>query len=216
MAILGITVARSLYPTRTFLPMHIGQLFPLILLLILACHSCPFSHCHQTFLSVPAITSLGVNPLFLAKFHCAARSGLTVAKSLIPTTSLWPEQTGQPTPLFLLLIGASHSCLLSLLHCHHTLSEELTDISCGVRAPFLVGCHSRAKSGFFSASEPRFATIFFLLVIARWIFAHSGHPLPLVLWFGVASHSNPQEHFHHIFSAEPYEILSGECSPFFS
>ena len=99
---IGIIVEISLYPTRTFLPEQKGQPHPDVLLLIWLCHSCPLSHNHQTFLPFPTVTALGFNSPFLVGCHCNARSGLTVAKSLTPTTILCPEQTGQPTPLFLL------------------------------------------------------------------------------------------------------------------
>lgn len=72
----GFAVAKSFTPTIAFFPAQYGHpLFALVLLLIKASHSCPFSHCHQTFLPLVAVTISGVSPLFLLKSHSLAISG---------------------------------------------------------------------------------------------------------------------------------------------
>ena len=74
-----------------------------------------------------------------------AISGFFVCRSLNPTNTFLPEQIGQPSPMVLFDICASHSC--PLLHNHHTFFLLLFVTSRGVKLPFFIGCHSNAKSG---------------------------------------------------------------------
>ena len=55
-----------------------------------ASHSCPCLHFHITFLWEPRDTCVGFNLFFFD--HWRANSGFKVARSLIPSTTLAPEQ----------------------------------------------------------------------------------------------------------------------------
>ncbi len=122
-----------------FLPLQYGHLpYPLLLLPIIASHSCPLTHCHQTLLRLPGVTSLGVSLPFFTGCHSAAREGFRVSRQLSSHTAR-PAQYGHPLPLFLLEIVAFHSWPLPQIH--QAFLSEFGVTSSGVKRPFFVGCH---------------------------------------------------------------------------
>ena len=60
-------------------------------------------------------------------------------------------QCGHLLPFFRWYIWDCHSCSLFLEHIHQTFFLLFGVISNGVNFPFLVGCHSFTKSGYFTA-----------------------------------------------------------------
>ena len=77
---------------------HLGQPLPCVLTFITVSHSWSHAlHFHQTFLLEPAHISLGLIEFF-SKFHSSINSGWVVDKSLIPSTTTWFLQQGQPLP----------------------------------------------------------------------------------------------------------------------
>ena len=175
----------------------------------------PLSHFHQTFFIDPATTSRGVKSPFLVGCHSLAKSGCVVARQLEGTV-FCPEQQGQ---LFLFLVRlsgvASHSWSsagdpsgqVPLSHFHQTFFLEPATMSRGVKSPFLVGCHSLAKSGCVVAKQFDGTTL-------RLV--QQGQPLvtfkvPCVLPLGDCCHSwssaadplghIPLSHFHQTLTA---------------
>ena len=132
-------------PGTIFLLVQTGQPLPLTRAETAARHSWPLSQTHQTLRRVPGTTSAGVRSPFLVGCHWRASSGLLVARSLTPRRSARLLQTGQPAPETRLLIWARHSWPWG--HCHQTRRWLPGSTSDGVRSPFLVGCHSAARSG---------------------------------------------------------------------
>ena len=112
-------------------------------------------------------------------------------------------QYGHPLPFVLLVIEASHSCPDP--HCHQTFCWLPDFKSVGLKFPFFVGCHSRAKSGRVVAREVN--GVAFLPL-------QYGHPLPL-LDAMVASHSWPTLHCHHAFWELPAVTSKAVSEPFF-
>ena len=92
-----------------FARQHIGHPVPFALSFTLACHSCPHLPSHHTFLLDFEEIDEAVKEPFFTGCHSAANSGLIVSKSLNPGRIALFEQYGQPLPLVLLEIRASHS-----------------------------------------------------------------------------------------------------------
>ena len=88
----GFMVCKSLNPVRIALLEQYGQLFPLALLEICACHSCPHLPNHQTFLLERAETIVGLRLPFLVGCHSEASLGFIVCKSLKPARIALLEQ----------------------------------------------------------------------------------------------------------------------------
>jgi hypothetical protein len=88
-----------------------------------------------------------VKAIFEVQAAIIESSGLTNAKELDFTTLLL-AQIGQPFPLLLSCTLASHSWSFFFVQIHQTFLSEPGVTSTGVKCPFLVGCHSAAKSGF--------------------------------------------------------------------
>ena len=122
---------------------HYGQTVPFIVLLFTnASHSCPCLHFQITFLCDPRDTCVGFSLFFFD--HWRANSGFKVARSLIPSTTLAPEQIGHFSPAERLLTLVCHSCPQSAFH--HTILLEPYVILSGVSGRFLSD-HSQTSSG---------------------------------------------------------------------
>ena len=110
-------------------------------------HTCPSLHCHHTRLLLPAVTMSGVNAPFSVGCHSAASSGESVARSFSPASTVRPAQTGHRQ--FALVRVETEVCqACPLPHCHQTRFSEPANTCSGVSAPFFVGCHSAASSGY--------------------------------------------------------------------
>ena len=78
---------------------HCGQPFPLLLLSIRACRSCPFRHFHNTVLPLPAIISLGEISQFFSQSHSAISRALSLTycfsffSAITPTSQLCNNYT---------------------------------------------------------------------------------------------------------------------------
>jgi len=182
--------------------LHFGQFLPCVLLPMLASHSCPFLHCHQTFLFDPGVTSFGVSLLFLVGCHCAAISGRLVSKQFSKQAS-FPEHFLQPLPLTRPAMTAGHSCPFS--HIHQTFLCEKAVTSFGVSLLFLVGCHCAAISGRLVSKQ---------LSKQGFCPEQYGQPLPLTLSPMAASHSCSFSHIHQTFLPDPEVTSFGVRSPF--
>ena len=104
-------------------------------------------HLNHAFLIVPVDTSLGEQAFLL--LHMAATFGYLVAKSLMPGTTILPEQIGQPVrPFFTafttLRIMVLNSCLQSG-HLNNAFILLLTYTSLGEQA--FLSLHIAAASG---------------------------------------------------------------------
>ena len=77
---------------QTFFPLQKGQPLPFFLSLIVAGHSWPFLHFHQTIFPELGVTTLGVSTPFLLGCHCCASLGLTASRlfSLLNLTIFFP------------------------------------------------------------------------------------------------------------------------------
>lgn len=143
------------------------------------------------------MTSSGETPRFLVACHSAARSGFLAASEFVEETRL-PRQNGHPPSTSAQSCGdTDHSWSEATGHFHQTGRTDPAVTQSGVRSPFRVGCHWRAKSG------RRVAT---LLVTETWRPAQKGHPvLPVVRLFADARHSwsGPRGHFHQTLRPEP-------------
>lgn len=116
-----------------------------------------------------------------------------VARSLKPGKSFTPAQKGQPVPLARPLIAVSHSCPRKSIH--QTFLPDFPAIWLGRRSPFLVGCHSPARSGLRLARSLKPAN--------TRVPAQNGHPVPFIRLYTEDSHSWPQDPTHQTFFGEP-------------
>ena len=78
LAMFGKTVAKSVSPTTGSRPEQYGQPFPCCRSFMIAFHSCPLSHRHQTFLSLREVTIRGIRSLFFVGCHSLANLGFIV------------------------------------------------------------------------------------------------------------------------------------------
>ena len=139
--------------------------------------------------------------------HWAAMSGWRAARELV-TESFRPLQHGQPVPrLVRLSTRASHSWSEPSGHCHQYFPLDPATTWSAVTAPFLVGCHWAAMSGWRAARE---------LVTEVFKPLQNEQPVPLVRLLTVASHSwsGPSRHFHQYRLLEPARTCTGVTLPF--
>lgn len=80
-------------PTLARLPEHTGHRSPLAIASTVAFHEWPRSHTHHASRRDFAPT-VCTSIVFFFRSHLAARSGLTVARSLNPAKIFLPEHTG--------------------------------------------------------------------------------------------------------------------------
>ena len=111
---------------------------------IVACHSCPFSHCHQTFLRLPPPPDWPAGCVFLrVPLRCKHRMGHSEVILPCQYRSVGTDRAAcTADPDFTM---ACHSCPFS--HCHQTSIWLPGSTASGVKLPFR-GCHCRASSGY--------------------------------------------------------------------
>jgi hypothetical protein len=175
------------------------------------CHSWsgPLEHFHHTFFSEPATIPSGVRFPFLVGCHWLVISGYREVRELV-TDALNPRQNGHPVPPRVRLSNVDcHSWSGPFGHFHQYILLEPATTWSALRSPFLVGCHSSARSGWREARE---------LVTDALDPRQNGHPFPDVLSPTVASHSwsGPFGHFHQHFLCDLVTTWSGVNMSFFA
>ena len=135
--------------------------------------------------------------------------GWRVARELV-TDTLNPPQNGHPFPPRVRSTNFdSHSWSRPFGHFHQYLLWDPATTQSGVRSPFLVVCHSSARSGWREARQ---------LVTETLLPRQNGHPPPDALSVTVAFHSwsGPFGHVHQHFSFGLVTTWSGVNMSFFA
>ena len=205
MANLGYMVFSDATPGIGKRPVQYGHLLPFTLSLILADHSCPFLHLHQTLWSLWGRTSEAFFS-FLSGCHYSAISGNVISSVLTPGTGIRPTQTGHPRPFARLLTVAFHLCPFG--HRHQYLSFEKAGTSFAVSGKFFSSSHSFANKGNLISRLVSSGMSLFEL--------QNGHPVPLARLLGLAGQTCPFSQRQKTGRFRCNVTCEGSRSPFFS